>query len=82
MLYDEPFEGGLALRCSAGRGYKMPPFSLMNISHGLRLKLGQTGQPVANAAAAFAGAGECERGEERRGARGWCVDPARSDVPN
>ena len=61
VLFDEPFEGGLALRCSAGRGYKMPPFSLMSISHGLRLKFGQTGQPVAAAAtavAAVAGAGK------------------------
>ena len=55
VLYDEPFEGGLALRCSAGRGYKMPPFTLMNVSHGLRLKFGQTGQPVAAAAPASTG---------------------------
>ena len=55
VLYDEPFEGGLALRCSAGRGYKMPPFSLMNVSHGLRRKFGQTGQPVTAAAPASSG---------------------------
>merc|ERR1719370_2235247 len=32
VLFDEPFAGGLALRCSAGRGYRLPGSALINLS--------------------------------------------------
>lgn len=34
VLFDEEFVGGVALRCSPGRGYKMSAANLMNISYG------------------------------------------------
>ena len=38
ILFDEEFLGGLTLRCSPNRAYRLPPSCLINISHGLRLK--------------------------------------------
>merc|ERR1719270_3317375 len=32
VLFDEPFAGGLALRCSPGRGYRLPGSALINLS--------------------------------------------------
>lgn len=34
VLFDEAFPGGTQLRCSPGRGYKMSPAALINISYG------------------------------------------------
>ncbi|XP_072524697.1 5'-3' exoribonuclease 1 isoform X2 [Salminus brasiliensis] len=36
VLFDEEFAGGLTLRCSPGRGYRLPPCALINLSHGSR----------------------------------------------
>ena len=33
VLFDQPFIGGLGLRCSAGRGYRMPGSALINLSY-------------------------------------------------
>ena len=38
ILFDEEFLGGLALRCSQNRAYRLPPSCLLNISYGLRLE--------------------------------------------
>ena len=32
VLFDESFTGGLSLRCSAGRGYRMPGSSMINLT--------------------------------------------------
>jgi 5'-3' exoribonuclease 1 len=32
VVFDEAFTGGLALRCSAGRGYRLPGSALINLS--------------------------------------------------
>ncbi|XP_063074870.1 5'-3' exoribonuclease 1 isoform X2 [Engraulis encrasicolus] len=42
VMFDEEFAGGLALRCSAGRGYRLPPSALINLSHGGRLEQGSS----------------------------------------
>ncbi|XP_060762542.1 5'-3' exoribonuclease 1 [Neoarius graeffei] len=36
VLFDEEFAGGLTIRCSPGRGYRLPPCALINLSHGNR----------------------------------------------
>jgi len=36
VVFDEEFIGGLTLRCSPGRAYRMPPYALINISYGER----------------------------------------------
>ncbi|KAM9440209.1 5'-3' exoribonuclease 1 isoform 2-T2 [Clarias gariepinus] len=36
VLFDEEFAGGLTIRCSAGKGYRLPPCALINLSHGQR----------------------------------------------
>ncbi|XP_056600072.1 5'-3' exoribonuclease 1 isoform X1 [Triplophysa dalaica] len=36
VLFDEDFAGGLTIRCSTGRGYRLPPSALINLSHGSR----------------------------------------------
>ncbi|KAG7320040.1 hypothetical protein KOW79_017183 [Hemibagrus wyckioides] len=36
VLFDEEFVGGLTIRCSPGRGYRLPPYALINLSHGNR----------------------------------------------
>ena len=51
ILFDEEFVGGTKLRCSAGKGYKLSPANLINITYGLKIsgKLKQfmiTGQPL------------------------------------
>ena len=38
ILFDKEFLGGLALRCSGNRAYRLPPSCLLNISHGKRLE--------------------------------------------
>uniref|UniRef100_A0A673FXW9 5'-3' exoribonuclease 1 n=1 Tax=Sinocyclocheilus rhinocerous TaxID=307959 RepID=A0A673FXW9_9TELE len=40
VLFDEEFAGGLTVRCSPGRGYRLPPSALINLSHGSRKELG------------------------------------------
>lgn len=37
VLFDHEFPGGLALNCSANRGYRMPRPALINISYGQRV---------------------------------------------
>uniref|UniRef100_A0A672GCS8 5'-3' exoribonuclease 1 n=1 Tax=Salarias fasciatus TaxID=181472 RepID=A0A672GCS8_SALFA len=37
VLFDEEFAGGLNIRCSSSRGYRLPPCALINISHGGRV---------------------------------------------
>ncbi|KAM9604547.1 5'-3' exoribonuclease 1 isoform 2-T2 [Trichechus inunguis] len=40
VLFDEEFPGGLTIRCSPGRGYRLPTSALVNISHGSRSETG------------------------------------------
>nr|XP_055058479.1 5'-3' exoribonuclease 1 isoform X1 [Misgurnus anguillicaudatus] len=40
VLFDEEFAGGLTIRCSPGRGYRLPPSALINLSHGSRKEQG------------------------------------------
>ncbi|XP_055969914.1 5'-3' exoribonuclease 1 [Sorex fumeus] len=40
VLFDEEFAGGLTIRCSPGRGYRLPPSALVNLSHGSRSETG------------------------------------------
>ncbi|XP_059849758.1 5'-3' exoribonuclease 1 isoform X1 [Hypanus sabinus] len=40
VLFDEEFPSGLSLRCSSGRGYRLPKGALINLSHGNRLEFG------------------------------------------
>ncbi|XP_018411120.1 PREDICTED: 5'-3' exoribonuclease 1 [Nanorana parkeri] len=40
VLFDEEFPGGLTIRCSQSRGYRMPPSALINLSHGVRTENG------------------------------------------
>uniref|UniRef100_A0A673CI04 5'-3' exoribonuclease 1 n=1 Tax=Sphaeramia orbicularis TaxID=375764 RepID=A0A673CI04_9TELE len=37
VLFDEEFAGGLTIRCTAPRGYRLPPCALINLSHGARV---------------------------------------------
>lgn len=39
VLFDEEFAGGLNIRCSSPRGYRLPPCALINFSHGARMDL-------------------------------------------
>uniref|UniRef100_A0A665V7J0 5'-3' exoribonuclease 1 n=1 Tax=Echeneis naucrates TaxID=173247 RepID=A0A665V7J0_ECHNA len=36
VLFDEEFAGGLIIRSSSPRGYRLPPCALINLSHGAR----------------------------------------------
>ncbi|XP_053565993.1 5'-3' exoribonuclease 1 isoform X2 [Bombina bombina] len=40
VLFDEEFPGGLTIRCSASRGYRLPTSALINFSHGIRTENG------------------------------------------
>ncbi|KAG2462678.1 ATR kinase, partial [Polypterus senegalus] len=40
VVFDEEFPGGLTIRCSPGRGYRLSPSALINLSHGYRLEYG------------------------------------------
>ncbi|KAM4693486.1 5'-3' exoribonuclease 1 isoform 2-T2 [Discoglossus pictus] len=40
VLFDEEFPGGLTLRCSQSRGYRLPTSALINLSHGNRTESG------------------------------------------
>ncbi|KAG7457013.1 hypothetical protein MATL_G00241860 [Megalops atlanticus] len=40
VVFDEEFAGGLTIRCSPGRGYRMPPSALINLTHGSRQEFG------------------------------------------
>ncbi|XP_040830670.1 5'-3' exoribonuclease 1 isoform X3 [Ochotona curzoniae] len=40
VLFDEEFPGGLTIRCSPGRGYRLPSSALVNLSHGNRPEIG------------------------------------------
>ncbi|KAJ8271161.1 hypothetical protein GJAV_G00123430 [Gymnothorax javanicus] len=40
VMFDEEFAGGLTIRCSPGRGYRLPPSALINLTHGSRQELG------------------------------------------
>ncbi|KAL7387581.1 hypothetical protein ABVT39_025645 [Epinephelus coioides] len=37
VLFDEEFVGGLTIRCTSPRCYRLPPFALINLSHGARV---------------------------------------------
>lgn len=41
VVFDKEFVGGLSLRCSPNRGYKLSTLSLVNLSHGTRSQRGQ-----------------------------------------
>ncbi|XP_071945753.1 5'-3' exoribonuclease 1-like [Antedon mediterranea] len=36
VIFDEQFSGGISIRCTGSRGYRMPPTAFINLSHGLR----------------------------------------------
>ncbi|RVE61693.1 hypothetical protein OJAV_G00172970 [Oryzias javanicus] len=36
VLFDEEFAGGLIIRCASPRAYRLPPFALINLTHGVR----------------------------------------------
>lgn len=40
VLFDEEFPGGLTIRCSQPRGYRLPSCALINLSHGSRTETG------------------------------------------
>ncbi|XP_078061767.1 5'-3' exoribonuclease 1 isoform X5 [Mustelus asterias] len=40
VLFDDEFPSGLLIRCSPGRGYRLPKCALINLSHGNRLEFG------------------------------------------
>ncbi|NXW02504.1 XRN1 exoribonuclease, partial [Fregetta grallaria] len=40
VLFDEEFLGGLTIRCSPARGYRLPSSALINLSHGGRSEMG------------------------------------------
>ncbi|XP_019512484.1 PREDICTED: 5'-3' exoribonuclease 1 isoform X4 [Hipposideros armiger] len=40
VLFDEEFPGGLTIRCSPARGYRLPTSALVNLSHGSRSETG------------------------------------------
>ncbi|KAM3932204.1 5'-3' exoribonuclease 1 isoform 3-T3 [Leptodactylus fuscus] len=40
ILFDEEFPGGLNIRSSQSRGYRVPPSALINLSHGVRTENG------------------------------------------
>ncbi|XP_053315450.1 5'-3' exoribonuclease 1 isoform X2 [Spea bombifrons] len=40
VLFDEEFLGGLTIRCSPSRGYRLPTSALINITHGYRIESG------------------------------------------
>ncbi|XP_072474295.1 5'-3' exoribonuclease 1 isoform X3 [Notamacropus eugenii] len=40
VLFDEEFHGGLRIRCSPARGYRLPTSALINLSHGNRSETG------------------------------------------
>ncbi|XP_041119571.1 5'-3' exoribonuclease 1-like isoform X2 [Polyodon spathula] len=40
VVFDKEFAGGLTIRCSPGRGYRLPPSALVNLTHGSRLENG------------------------------------------
>ncbi|XP_066455607.1 5'-3' exoribonuclease 1 isoform X2 [Eleutherodactylus coqui] len=40
VLFDEEFPGGLNIRCSQSRGYRVPTSALINLSHGIRTENG------------------------------------------
>ena len=44
ILFDEEFLGGLTLRCSQNRAYRLPPSCLVNISYGKRLEIESNAQ--------------------------------------
>lgn len=45
VIFDSPFQDGMKLNCSTGRGYKLPKYSFINISYGKRLMEQKTGKP-------------------------------------
>lgn len=45
IVFDAPFKDGMQLNCSEGRGYRLPKYSLINISYGMRLLEQKTGKP-------------------------------------
>ncbi|KAG8445306.1 hypothetical protein GDO86_010189 [Hymenochirus boettgeri] len=40
VLFDEEFPGGLMIRCSPFKGYRLPRSALINLSHGSRMESG------------------------------------------
>ncbi|XP_021342502.1 5'-3' exoribonuclease 1-like [Mizuhopecten yessoensis] len=48
IVFDEEFPGGITLRCSPGKGYRMPKAAMINLSHGVRKNEKKTGKAAAN----------------------------------
>ncbi|KAM9322764.1 5'-3' exoribonuclease 1 isoform 2-T2 [Pholidichthys leucotaenia] len=58
VLFDEEFAGGLSIRCSSSRCYRLPPCALINLSHGTRVdhtvhKLVAVSKPQPTSGASF-----------------------------
>ncbi|XP_063077611.1 5'-3' exoribonuclease 1-like isoform X2 [Engraulis encrasicolus] len=47
VMFDEEFTGGLTIRCSGGRVYRLPASALINVSHGARLEQQGSHKPTA-----------------------------------
>lgn len=47
IAFDEEFLGGVSLRCSSNRAYRLPPSCLLNISYGQRLEKEKEGPKFA-----------------------------------
>lgn len=45
VIFDEEFIGGISLRGSKKRGYRVPPVAMLNLTHGHRLKHGRIPEP-------------------------------------
>ncbi|XP_022099990.1 5'-3' exoribonuclease 1-like [Acanthaster planci] len=41
IVFDEEFPGGLVIRCTGNRGYRLPTTAIINISYGMRKEQGQ-----------------------------------------
>ncbi|CAH1131010.1 unnamed protein product [Ceutorhynchus assimilis] len=48
VVFDKPFQDGLQLNCSPGRGYKLPRTAFIDISYGKRVLDKRTGKDVAS----------------------------------
>ncbi|XP_060069308.1 5'-3' exoribonuclease 1-like [Ylistrum balloti] len=53
IVFDDEFQGGITLRCSPGKGYRMPKSGLINLSHGIRKNERKTGKAAANQQALY-----------------------------
>ena len=58
VVFDKPFPGGMALKCSENRGYRVPKPAMLNLSHGQRVEQVKT---VNKPTAVVQPSGKCEQ---------------------